>query len=59
MKLNWLYSKETEKEIYQVLQLAEEHGRVKVHEYRNFTDYDIIPMVRKLIEKNLEKIKED
>ena len=42
-----LYSEETEKEIKEALIFAEKHGRVKINEWRNFIDYDIIPLIKK------------
>jgi len=42
-----IYSKEAEKEIKDTLLFAEEHSRIKVNEWRNFIDYDLIPLIKK------------
>lgn len=54
VNLKWLYSKKVEKQIYDALEYANTSGRIKVHEYRNTTDIDIIPLIRKLIERNVK-----
>ena len=50
MNTKFIYTKEAEKMIKDALILAEIKGRIKVHEWRNFVDYDIIPLVKTLHE---------
>lgn len=54
---SWLYTKKTQDIIYTALVEADKSHRAKINEYRNFTDYDIIPLVKKLIESNMTKKK--
>lgn len=42
-----IYSKKAQDIIYKELQFAEERGFIKVHEYRNFTDFCIIPLIKR------------
>jgi hypothetical protein len=50
----WIYSQKVDKQIKDALLYSEEKGRVKVGEWRNFVDYDIIPLIRLLIEENIK-----
>jgi len=49
--LRFLYTKKADKIIKNQLLFAEESGRIKINEWRNFVDYDIIQIVRDLIEQ--------
>jgi len=51
----FLYSKELEEKIKKQLIFAENHGRVKINEWRNFIDYDIIQIIQFALEKFLEE----
>jgi len=49
-----LYLMDFHKSAYDMLSQSE---RITVHEYRNFVDFDLIPFIRKYIEKNVKDIK--
>ena len=54
MNEQYFYSKEFEEKVKKVLINSEEHGRIVIHEWRNFIDYDIVPFIRDLIKENFE-----
>jgi len=49
-KIKKLYSKKTNELIREALVGAEQTSRIKVNEYRNFIDYDLIPLIRRIME---------
>lgn len=51
-----LYSEREKALIVKTLEFAQKHGRIKVFEWRNFIDYDIIPLLREFWEE-VEKFK--
>jgi len=42
-----VYSKEAEELIKETLRFSESHSRVRIHEWKNFIDYDLIPLIKK------------
>jgi hypothetical protein len=48
--MSFLYTRETFNELMRELEFAD--GKtVKIYEYRNFTDFTLIPIIKKMIEK--------
>lgn len=47
----YVYSKKAEEKIKETLQFAEKHSRVQIHEWRNFIDYDLIPLIKYFVKK--------
>lgn len=57
-----LYSNKVRNQIINSLKYAEQQNRVNVYEWNNFIDYDIIPLIRKVVEdgnKILRKVQTD
>lgn len=48
-----VYSKEAEEIIKETLKFSESHSRIQVHEWRNFIDYDLIPLIKKFQDKDV------
>lgn len=47
-----IYSEETDKLIREYLIKATKENRIIINEWRNFIDYDILPLIKKIIEEN-------
>lgn len=51
-KIRKIYSKKTRQLVKDALIYAEDNNRIKLYELKNFVDYDIIPLIRKIIEES-------
>ena len=55
---NKIYSKETEKELQVELAFAVKKGWITIHEWRNYIDLSVIPLIRKHKEEALADVRE-